>query len=40
MQVTSLEQLKNIKKTEIVELPCFEDGTPLIAELKRPNVNN
>ena len=40
MQVTSLEQLKNIKKTEIVELPCFEDGTPFIAELKRPNVIN
>ena len=40
MQVTSLEQLKNIKKTEVVELPNFEDGTPFVAELKRPNVIN
>lgn len=40
MQVTSLEQLKNIKKTDIVELPSFEDGTPFVAELKRPNVIN
>ncbi len=29
MQITSLEQLQAIKQTEIVELPSFEDGTPL-----------
>lgn len=38
MEVTSLEQLKNIKKTDIVELPSFEDGTPFVAELKKPNI--
>ncbi len=38
MQVTSLEQLKNIKTTNTVELPSFEDGTPFIAELKKPNM--
>ena len=31
MQVTSLEQLKNIKITDIVDLGPFEDGTNLIA---------
>ena len=38
MQVTSLEQLKNIKVTDIVNLGCFEDGTELIAEVKKPNL--
>ena len=38
MQVTSLEQLKNIKLSEIVELPSFEDGTPLIVEIRKPNM--
>lgn len=40
MQVTSLETLKQIKKTFIIELPAFEDGTPFIAEVKRPNLMN
>lgn len=38
MQVTSLEQLKNIKLNDVVELPSFDDGTPFIAELKKPNM--
>lgn len=38
MQVTSLEQLKNIKVTDVVNLGCFEDGTELIAEVKKPNL--
>lgn len=38
MQITSLEQLQAIKQTEIVELPSFEDGTPLIVEIKKPNM--
>ena len=38
MQITSLEQLQEIKQTEIVELPSFEDGTPFVAEIKRPNM--
>nr|DAO77711.1 MAG TPA: hypothetical protein [Caudoviricetes sp.] len=38
MQVTSLEQLKKVKQTEIIELGKFEDGTPLIAEVKQPDL--
>ena len=38
LQVTNLEQLKKVKRTEIVELGKFEDGTPFVAELKRPNM--
>ena len=38
MQVTSLDQLKNIKINDIVELPSFDDGTPFVAELKKPNM--
>ena len=38
MQVTSLDQLKNIKINDIVELPAFSDGTPFVAELKKPNM--
>lgn len=40
MQVTSLEQLKAIKTTAIVNLGEFEDGTPLMAEVKKPNIMN
>lgn len=38
LQVTSLEQLKQIKTTHIINLGEFEDGTPLIAELKKPSL--
>lgn len=38
MQVTSLEQLQQMKRTEVVELPSFEDGTPLVVEIKKPNM--
>ena len=38
MQITSLEQLKSMKQTEIVELPSFEDGTPFVVEIKKPNM--
>lgn len=38
MQITSLEQLQAIKRTEVVELPSFEDGTPLIVEIQKPNM--
>lgn len=38
MQVTSLEQLKNIRMNDIEELPPFADGTPFIAELRKPNM--
>lgn len=40
MKITSLETLKQIKKTFIIELPTFEDGTPFVAEVKRPNLMN
>lgn len=38
LQVTSLEQLKQVKQTDIVNLGKFEDGTEFIAELKRPDM--
>lgn len=38
LQITSLEQLKNIKQTEIVELGNFEDGTPFVAEVRMPDM--
>ena len=38
MEITTLDQLKSIKQTEIIELPSFEDGTPFIAEIKKPNM--
>ena len=38
MQITSIEQLQAIKQTEIVELPSFEDGTPFVVEIKKPNM--
>ena len=38
MQITSLEQLQAVKQTEIVELPSFEDGTPFVVEIKKPNM--
>lgn len=40
LQVTSLEQLKKVKQTDIVSLGKFEDGTEFVAELKRPNMMN
>ena len=38
MNITSLEQLQAIKQTEVIELPAFEDGTPLNVEVKKPNM--
>lgn len=38
LQVTSLEQLKKVKQTDIVSLGKFEDGTEFVAELKRPDI--
>lgn len=38
MNITSLEQLQNIKTTEIIELPAFDDGTPFNVEVKKPNM--
>ena len=38
MQVTTLDRLKAIKQTEVIELPPFLDGTPFVAEVKKPNM--
>ena len=38
LQITSLEQLKAVKQTEIVDLGKFEDGTKLIAEVRMPDM--
>lgn len=38
LQVTSLEQLKQIKQTQIISLGKFEDGTEFVAEVKRPDM--
>ena len=35
-QVPNIPQA--IKQTEIVELPSFEDGTPFVVEIKKPNM--
>jgi hypothetical protein len=40
MSVVDLELLKQVNKTEIIELPAFYDGTPFVAEVKRPNLMN
>lgn len=36
--VTSIEQLKEYAKGQIVELPPFAEGQPFIARLKRPSI--
>lgn len=38
MQVTSLDQLKKIKRTEVILVGVFEDGTELVAEVKKPDM--
>ena len=38
MNITSLDQLQAIKQTEVIELPAFEDGTPLNVEVNKPNM--
>lgn len=40
LQVTTLEQLKAVRNTEIVSLGAFDDGTELIVEMKRPRLFN
>lgn len=37
-KVTSIEELRKVKMTVIEELPPFDDGTPFVAELKKPNM--
>ena len=35
-KITTLDDLANINKGEIVELPSFDENTPFVARLKRP----
>ncbi|TQO55818.1 hypothetical protein [Paraclostridium bifermentans] len=38
MQVTSLDTLRQMKRTDTVKLSSFEDGTEFIVEMKKPNM--
>ncbi|MCR5564407.1 MAG: esterase [Gammaproteobacteria bacterium] len=38
LQITSIDQLKNYKSGQIVELPPFGDGQPFVARLRRPSM--
>ena len=37
-KITSIGDLDNLKKGEVIELPPFDEGTPLVARLKRPSL--
>lgn len=37
-QVTSLEQLTLYAQGQVIELPPFAEGQPLVARLKRPSI--
>jgi hypothetical protein len=38
MNITSIEQLKDIAKGQIVELPSFGDGSPFVCRVKRASL--
>lgn len=38
LKVTTLEQLKEYAKGQLVELPPFADGQPFVARIKRPSM--
>lgn len=38
LKVTSIEELKEYAKGQLVELPPFADGQPFVARLKRPSM--
>lgn len=40
MEITSLEQLKQISGGDIVELPSFKEGVPFVARVKRASLLN
>ena len=37
-KITTTGDLDNIKKGEVIELPPFDEGTPLVARLRRPSL--
>lgn len=38
LQITSIDQLKDYKGGQIVELPAFGNGQPFVARLRRPSM--
>lgn len=38
IRVTTPDEIRKIKTEELVELPMFLDGTPLVVRLRRPSV--
>lgn len=38
LQVTSIDAIKKVVQGEIIELPPFEDGTPFVARVRKPNM--
>lgn len=38
LQITSIDQLKNYKAGQVVQLPPFGDGQPFVARLRRPSM--
>jgi len=37
-KITTTGDLDNLKKGEVIELPPFDEGTPLVARLRRPSL--
>ena len=37
-KITSIGDLDNLKKGEVIELPPFDESTPLVARLRRPSL--
>lgn len=38
MEITTLDRLKTVRQTEVIDLGPFEDGTPFIVEARKPNM--
>jgi hypothetical protein len=38
LKVTKIQDLKKLSEGELVELPEFDENTPLVARLKRPSL--
>jgi hypothetical protein len=37
-KITSRDEIEKLKRSEVVELPPFLDGTPLVVRLRRPSL--
>lgn len=40
LKITSVQNLKEYSKGAVVELPCFAEGQPFVARVKRPSLMN